>query len=129
MDDASNDDNNSSLAPDARADRSLPSEAAPQVIFVGGDVGPLLCVACGSPIGGDEAESTATVVCPGCGKHYRVVRSWKRYEAIIWIGDEPGKRVSVVAKNLQEARDLLTEEYGTGHVVSLWNEADLNRPR
>jgi hypothetical protein len=42
---------------------------------------------------------------------------------------QPGKRVSVVAKNLQEARDLLTEEYGTGHVVSLWNEADSNRPR
>ena len=44
MDDASNDDNNSSLAPDTCADRSLPSEPAPQVIFVSGDMGPLLCV-------------------------------------------------------------------------------------
>jgi hypothetical protein len=51
MDDASNDDN-SSLALETHGDRSLPSEPAPQVIFVSGDMGPLLCVACGSPIGG-----------------------------------------------------------------------------
>ena len=37
MDDASNDDNDSSLAPDTCGDRSLPSEPAPQVIFVSGE--------------------------------------------------------------------------------------------
>ena len=129
MDDASNDDNNSSLAPDTRADRSLPSEHAPQVIFVSGDMGPLLCVACGSPIGGDETESTATVACPGCGQHYRVVRFWKLYKAMISIDDQPLRRVEVRAQSLDDAKEKLEAEYGKGTVINLHNPQDAQKPR
>lgn len=48
---------------------------------------------------------------------------------IIWIGDGPGIRLRVFAPSAVEARALVVEEYGEGHVITLRNEDDANRPR
>jgi hypothetical protein len=55
----------------------------------------------------------------------------KLYQAMIWVPDPsfPGRRVSVVAENLEEARKMLEAEYGQGNVFSLHNEEDAARPR
>ena len=59
------------------------------MIFVSGDMRPLLCVRVRLPDWNrsTRTESTATVACPGCGQHYRVVRFWKLYKAMISIDD------------------------------------------
>jgi hypothetical protein len=52
------------------------------------------------------------------------------YLAIIWQQDDlPGQRVSVFARSLKEARQLLESEYGAGKVFNLHNEEDAERPR
>jgi hypothetical protein len=53
------------------------------------------------------------------------------YEAIIWNGDSDklGRRVSVLAENLEDAKKRLEEEYGEGHVFNLHNEKDAIQPR
>lgn len=56
-------------------------------------------------------------------------RQNKEYVGIIWIGDAPGIRLRVFAPSALEARALVIEEYGEGHVISLWNEVDASRPR
>jgi hypothetical protein len=55
----------------------------------------------------------------------------KTYSAIIWDDDpqKPGRRVSVFAESLQEAKERLEEEYGEGHVFNLHNEEDAGRAR
>jgi hypothetical protein len=52
------------------------------------------------------------------------------YHAMIWVrDDEPGKRVSVEAEDLDEAKQKLEAEYGQGNVFYLRNEDDAARPR
>ncbi len=55
----------------------------------------------------------------------------KLYCAIIWVrdSDQPGKRISVLAENLREAKDKLESEYGEGNVFDLHNEKDAERRR
>ena len=53
----------------------------------------------------------------------------KEYVGIIWIGDGTGARLRVFAPSPLEARALVIEEYGEGHVITLRNEPDANRPR
>jgi hypothetical protein len=55
----------------------------------------------------------------------------KIYKAIIWVDDphEPGRRVSVLAENLDDAMKRLEAEHGEGHVFNLHNEEDAERPR
>ncbi|WP_142159919.1 hypothetical protein [Cellulomonas sp. SLBN-39] len=53
----------------------------------------------------------------------------KEYVGIIWIGDGPGIRLRVFAPSALEARALVVEEYGEGHVITLRNEGDASRPR
>jgi len=53
----------------------------------------------------------------------------KLYVGVIWIGDKPGKRISVWAENPTAAREQVEAEYGKGHVISLYNEKDAERPR
>jgi hypothetical protein len=57
--------------------------------------------------------------------------SVKLYKAMIWLRDpdRPGRRVSVLAKSLKEAREKLEAEYGEGTVFCLHNEEDAARPR
>ena len=58
-------------------------------------------------------------------------RNVRSYRATIWIrgSDRPGQRVSVLAENLQEAKEKLEAEYGEGNVFDLHNEEDAARPR
>lgn len=56
------------------------------------------------------------------------------YEALISDCSDPGPRsaclrVTVVAKNLDDAKEQLEREYGRGRVLSLWNDDDANKPR
>jgi hypothetical protein len=53
----------------------------------------------------------------------------REYVAIIWIADQPGIRLRLLASSLDEAHAMIIAEYGEGHVISLWNEEDAARPR
>ncbi len=53
----------------------------------------------------------------------------KEYVGYIWIEEQPGVLLSILAGSPEEARRLLEAEHGTGHVISLWNEEDARRPR
>ena len=53
----------------------------------------------------------------------------KEYVGMIWIGDQPGKRLRLSAHSLAEAEEAVEQTYGQGHVISLYNEDDANRPR
>jgi hypothetical protein len=55
----------------------------------------------------------------------------KVYRAMIWIrgSDRPGRRVSVLAETLMEAKEKLEAEYGKGNVFALHNEEDAAQPR
>lgn len=51
------------------------------------------------------------------------------YVGFIWIGDEPGRRLEIFARSGEEAWQKVLDEYGEGHVISLWNEEDAKKPR
>ena len=54
----------------------------------------------------------------------------KLYQALVGEPDsDKGRRVSIYAPDIQEAKRLLEEEYGEGNVVSVWNEEDASKPR
>jgi hypothetical protein len=53
----------------------------------------------------------------------------KLYVGVIWIRDQPGRRVSVWAENPQAAKEQVEAEYGKGHVLTLHNDEDSERPR
>lgn len=48
----------------------------------------------------------------------------REYVGMIWVEDQPGVRLKVMASSLEEARELVIDEYGDGHVISLWHEGD-----
>jgi hypothetical protein len=52
------------------------------------------------------------------------------YRAIIWVKDsEPGQRVTVLARSLDEAMALLEARHGKGTVFDLHNEEDAQQVR
>lgn len=55
----------------------------------------------------------------------------KTYKAVIWKAGsgEPGRRVSVTAESLDDARARLEAIYGSNTVCDLHNEEDAARPR
>jgi hypothetical protein len=53
----------------------------------------------------------------------------KLYQAIVWIRDEPGIRVSISAESSDDARRQLEAEHGEEAVISLWSEDEAGRPR
>lgn len=55
----------------------------------------------------------------------------KLYRAIVWRGgpDQLGERVSILANDATEAKRLLEEKYGKGHVYNLHNEKEAQEPR
>lgn len=53
----------------------------------------------------------------------------REYTGVIWIGDDPGTRLRILAESLADAQRQVEEKYGEGHVVSLWNEDDASAPR
>ncbi|MBP6997268.1 MAG: hypothetical protein KBB39_14120 [Phycicoccus sp.] len=53
----------------------------------------------------------------------------REYVGLIWIGEEPGRRIRIMATSGEEAEELLVQEFGPNHVYTLWNEEDAQRPR
>jgi hypothetical protein len=55
----------------------------------------------------------------------------KQYQAMIWNAESkaPGRRASVVAESLEDARRKLEAEHGVGTVFDLHNIDDAQRPR
>lgn len=55
----------------------------------------------------------------------------KLYKAIILdrAKDQLGERVTVLAENLRDAKNLLEEKHGKGTVFDLHNEEDANQTR
>ncbi|MEU5526161.1 hypothetical protein ABZ744_04410 [Micromonospora chersina] len=53
----------------------------------------------------------------------------REYVGFIWIEDKPGIRLRILARSLDEARTSVIEEYGDGHVISIWSEEDASRAR
>ncbi|WP_175952027.1 hypothetical protein [Burkholderia sp. BCC0405] len=55
----------------------------------------------------------------------------KVYDAIIWIDgpDKPGRRVTLVAENLDEAKERLEAEYGKDCEYTLKSEEDAAKRR
>ena len=53
------------------------------------------------------------------------------YEAMIWTSDPttPGRRVTIEAHSLDEARGKLEDAHGAGTVFNLHNAEDAERPR
>lgn len=51
------------------------------------------------------------------------------YKAIVWVRDEPGERVSLLAESPDQAKQELRARYGEDIVITLWNEEDAARPR
>ena len=53
----------------------------------------------------------------------------REYVGLIWIGEEPGRRIRIMAASGEEAEELLVQDFGAGHVYTLWNEEDAGKPR
>jgi hypothetical protein len=53
----------------------------------------------------------------------------REYVGLIWMDDAPGIRLRVLARSVDEARSRVVEEYGEGHVISIWNEEDASNAR
>lgn len=51
------------------------------------------------------------------------------FEAMVWVGDNPGLRMTVEASDAQEVAEYLHKKYGPDIVCSIWNEEDANQPR
>ncbi len=53
----------------------------------------------------------------------------KEYIGVIWVDGQPGQRFRILAISGEEAERKLKEQFGEGHVYTLYNEADAERPR
>ena len=53
----------------------------------------------------------------------------KEYKGFIWIGDQPGIRLSIRARSLDEAEAAVDAQYGEGHHTSIWNEDEAHEER
>ena len=53
----------------------------------------------------------------------------REYVGFIRIGGQPEIQLRVMASSSSEAREIVIEQYGVGHVISIWNEEDARHPR
>ncbi|MCG5437239.1 hypothetical protein PSH25_001088 [Micromonospora sp. PSH25] len=53
----------------------------------------------------------------------------REYAGLIWIDDKPATRLRILARSLDEAESHVIEEYGEGHIISIWNEKDATSAR
>ena len=53
----------------------------------------------------------------------------REYIGFIRIDGEPEIKLRLMASSPEEARAIVIEQYGEGHVMSIWNEEDARRPR
>lgn len=54
----------------------------------------------------------------------------RSYHAIVWrTSSQPSERITVVARDLDDASAQIRSRYGEEAVVSLWDEENANAPR
>lgn len=53
----------------------------------------------------------------------------REYVGFIRIADQPEIQLRLMASSSSEARAIVIEQYGEGHVISIWNEEDARRLR
>lgn len=53
----------------------------------------------------------------------------REYVGFIRIAGQPEIQLRLMASSSSEARAIVVEQYGVGHVISIWNEEDARRPR
>jgi hypothetical protein len=53
----------------------------------------------------------------------------RTYEAIVWVGDSPGQRLTLEARNGEEATKYLRDRFGPEAAFKLYNEEDANMIR
>jgi hypothetical protein len=58
-----------------------------------------------------------------------VVPEKRIFQAIVWVGDSPGERLTLEAKDGDEVVEYLRKKYGLDAVFSVWNEEEANRLR
>jgi predicted nucleotidyltransferase len=51
------------------------------------------------------------------------------FKVVVWVGDNPGLRLTMEASNADEVTEYLHEKYGPDIVFSIWNEEAANKPR
>ncbi|AKL71084.1 hypothetical protein [Streptomyces sp. Mg1] len=55
--------------------------------------------------------------------------SKREFVGFIRIVGQPDIQLRLMATSSGEARAIAIEQYGEGHVISIWNEEDARRPR
>ena len=63
------------------------------------------------------------------GDHSEASQTARTFNAIVWVGDRPGERVTVAAQNPAEATTTLKAQFGETAVISAWNAEDADQPR
>ena len=53
----------------------------------------------------------------------------KEFTGFVWVGDQPGIRLEILAPSFEEAKALVRETYGEGCFISLTDVEAANRPR
>lgn len=53
----------------------------------------------------------------------------REYVGLIRVAGQPEVQLRLMASSSSEARSIVIEQYGEGHVISVWNEEDASRPR
>jgi hypothetical protein len=66
---------------------------------------------------------------PSAGEVSRLMEDLKQYDAIVWLGDGAGQRLTLLAKNPKDALKQIESVYGEGVVATVRNEEDAKRPR
>jgi hypothetical protein len=51
------------------------------------------------------------------------------FEAIVWVGDGPGQRLTLEAKDYDEVTDYLREKFGPDAVFTISTKEDADRIR
>lgn len=60
---------------------------------------------------------------------YTMPSDQRDFKVVVWVGDQPGLRLTVEASSADEVTGYLHEKYGPEIVCMIWNEADARRPR
>jgi len=53
----------------------------------------------------------------------------KEFKGFVWVGDQPGIRLEILAPSFEEAKALVRETYGEGCFISLTDVEAADRPR
>ncbi|MFJ3877172.1 hypothetical protein ACIPW5_06915 [Streptomyces sp. NPDC090077] len=82
-----------------------------------------------------EAFSHSTICQEPQGKSTGVIMNvepeepMREYIGFIRITGQPDIPLRLMASSSGAARKAVIEQYGTGHIISVWNEEDASQPR